>query len=103
MIYIDPRAGSSALKAQLPRALVGENSNIPSDVEFVGYGPDGPMLIGIEYKSVSDCLTSMTDGRLTGTQLPRMRESYDRRYLLIEGPLRVSADGILETKEFNPN
>lgn len=103
-IYVDDRAGSVNLIPYL-RALCStvrvEKGRYDADVEFAGNISTGPAPIGIEYKTLSDCLTSMTDGRLTGTQLPRMRESYPRRYLLIEGPTRVSDDGILETKVFD--
>jgi ERCC4-type nuclease len=59
-------------------------------------------LAGIEYKTIPDFLTSSTDGRLTGTQLPRMLGAYTRLYLLLEGPIRVTCDGLLELQEFNP-
>ena len=99
-ILLDPRAGSSLLKPYLQAmgAHVDDSQQIPADFAFVGNGPDGLIPIGGEYKLVStgDIFTSMSDGRLTGTQLARMLPIYPRRYLLIEGPTRVAEDGTLE-------
>lgn len=99
-IYLDPRAGSQQLLSALRSFDVAVDSSrqLDADVEFLAWGPDGPMLAGIEYKllSTGDMLTSMTDGRLTGTQLPRMMAAYQRLYLLVEGPRRVDDEGVLE-------
>jgi len=99
-ILLDPRAGSSALKPYLEAlgAHVDMSQQIPADFAFVGHGPDGLMLVGGEYKltSTGDIFTSMSDGRLTGMQLPTMARCYDRRYLLVEGPTRMALDGSLE-------
>jgi ERCC4-type nuclease len=99
-LLLDPRRGSADLKPYL-RALgarVEDAQQIPADVALVGSGPDGLMPVGIEYKltATGDIFTSLADGRLTGTQLPRMLAVYPRRYLLIEGPTRVAEDGTLE-------
>ena len=76
-----------------------------SDVEFLGSTPLGPLTpIGIEHKSAvtGDIFTSMTDGRLNGTQMQTMVSHYPYvRYLIIEGNLRRSKDGILEIFKFD--
>lgn len=99
-LYIDSRAGSLQLAHHIDRKLVPsvKLGQFDADAEWLGNGPDGPMPIGVEYKSAitGDIFTSMTDGRLTGTQLPRMRQTYQRIYLLIEGAMRVTKDGIIE-------
>jgi len=73
-------------------------TQIPADIASAGYGPQGLMLIGMEYKltATGDIFTSMSDGRLTGTQLPTLVSNFERRYLLVEGPTRMAPDGGLE-------
>ena len=61
------------------------------DVMITGNGPDGGSLsIGIEVKSITDALTSISTGRLGATQLPRMIKcgAYDHVVLLIYGGYR---------------
>jgi len=97
-IYVDNRAGSVALANYIqPRSLV-QLGQFNADIEFLGWLPDGPAAIGIEYKTTrsSDIFNSLMDGRLTGTQIPRMVSTYPVRYLLIEGPVRATSDGLLE-------
>lgn len=68
------------------------------DVAFLGRGVDDvPVSIGIERKRLSDMLTSMTTGRLSGHQLPGLANCYDVVYLVVEGLCRPNPkDGILE-------
>lgn len=49
-------------------------------------------LFGIERKTVSDFLGSLSDGRLV-SQLARMRGSYTIQGLMIEGRLEITGDG----------
>ena len=101
-ILIDPRAGSKALAEHIPAPLcLLSPVNLDADFEFAASGPDGIMPVGGEYKTMSDFLTSVTDGRLCGTQLPRMLRTYSRVYLLIEGETRTSDTGILETRQWD--
>lgn len=65
------------------------------DVMFLGKGPAGPLLIGIEYKKLSDLLQSWYDNRLLGHQLPGMQNSFDINYLLVEGVYSCDTDGSL--------
>src|ERR1043165_4654864 len=103
-ILIDPRSGSKSLADHIPPALCQlSKDNLDGDFEFAASGPNGLIMpAGGEYKTISDFLTSSTDGRLWGTQLPRMLRSYSRVYLIIEGATRVSESGILETKQLDP-
>lgn len=88
MILVDSRAGSKDLVRPLVQmGLDVEETTLDfGDLAFSGRGEGGaPLLIGIEHKKVSDLLQSMTTGRLQGHQLLGMVNSYDRRYLIIEG------------------
>lgn len=102
------RRGARELKAALESAGARVIEGIfPSDVEFLGntaFGECTP--IGIEHKSAStgDAFTSLTDGRITGEQLPRMVEHYPAvRYLIIEGNTRRAKDGTLELHKYWPD
>lgn len=111
MILIDSSAGSKELVNYTPlndpklACLVNLSSSSTSsvgskssaDVSFVGNGPDGQEVIGIEFKSLSDLLSSIHSGKLQDTQLPELRREYDRPYLLYYGEYRCSEDGYLET------
>lgn len=95
MILIDDRAGSGPLAAhikgsQLCRLEYG-------DASFGGNGPDGPVLIGIEVKTVSDILSCIHDGRFAGHQLPGMQDAYDYIWLIINGEYRAeNPSGLLQ-------
>lgn len=71
------------------------------DFWFLGWHVDGtPQRIGGEVKRVSsDLLSSIQDGSLTGAvtgRLIRMREQYDRVYLVHVGHYRPSPEGLLQ-------
>lgn len=60
------------------------------DASFIGNGPDGPVIVGIERKKLHDILHCVDDGRLSGHQLVGMRGpvsegGYDVRVLMVEG------------------
>lgn len=98
-ILLDPRetATRSLLShiRQLGRPC--EHATLRSgDIHFMGHGPQSPWRVGIERKSVLDLATCMDTGRLTGVQLPRLKEDYDVIYLLIEGGMRRRRTGELE-------
>lgn len=63
-----------------------------ADVCFTGNGSDGPVLIGIELKSIPDLLSSASSGRLQATQIPAMLAQYSISYLLYYGEYRASSD-----------
>lgn len=66
------------------------------DAVFEGRGPEGPIGIGIERKTLSDILQSIDDARLGGHQLVGMRHEYQVRVLLVEGHWKAhDPDGLL--------
>jgi len=92
---VDNRQGSGEL-APLITSPHGLCRLEYADFAFGGNGPDGPVDIGIERKSLRDLLSSMTSGRLSGHQLIGITKAYDRVYILVEGVWRVGAkDGLL--------
>lgn len=89
-IFVDYRDGSKDLVHYIdPRSLT-QLGEYDADAEFLGFRESStPVRVGIEYKKLDDVLKCIDDGRFTGTQLPRMMESYDRLYLVIEGDYDV--------------
>lgn len=63
------------------------------EADFVLADPDG-CLLGIERKTVGDFLSSLGDGRLVA-QVTRMKTSYPRQGLIVEGPYTVTGDGYM--------
>jgi len=106
MILIDHSTGSKDLinypPLNDPATACKVNLSISSDtkssvdVAFSGQGPEGKLMIGIEFKSLSDLLSSIEDGRLPATQLRAMKEEYQICYLLFYGEYRCGPDGYLE-------
>jgi ERCC4-type nuclease len=96
-LIVDPRAGSKDLIPHL-RALgvkcVEERMEY-GDVAFVGNGPDGPMPIGLEHKSVADVLDCILSGRFAARQLPGLLDSYAQVWLVVEGAFRPGPAGEL--------
>lgn len=94
MISIDYREGSKELVPVLSRmgVKVKEEYLAFGDVQFLGKGPEGLLLIGIEYKKLSDLMQSLMDNRLLGHQLPGMMNAYDVNYLLVEGVYSCAED-----------
>jgi ERCC4-type nuclease len=97
VITIDNREGSKELIPVLSKMGLPVRSDYIAygDVMFLGQGPDGPLLIGIEYKKLSDLLQSWFDNRLLGHQLPGMQNAYDINYLLIEGIYSCDEEGLI--------
>jgi len=96
-VLVSNAAGSKDLVLYPPLDTYGALCNLPStDVSFVGNGPDGPLLIGVEVKSLSDLLSSVDCGRLQATQIPKLLESHNICWLLIYGEYRCTSDGKLE-------
>lgn len=97
MILIDNRTGSKELHPLLngiDRTLCRLEFG---DVYFRGRGPDGGIGIAFERKTVHDLLSSMQSGKLSGRQIPGMRDDYDRVYVVLEGYWRPNPnDGTLE-------
>lgn len=99
MILVDPRVGSGDLEPHL-RALQVPAELYPlefADAMFLGRGPDGvDVAVGIEIKTVSDLVNSLTSGRLAGHQIPGLVATYHWVWLLIEGGMRCGKSGELE-------
>jgi ERCC4-type nuclease len=102
VILLDRRIGSSDLYQPL-RAFgldVHLTTLESADVAWLGRGlGDEPVPIGVEIKRIGDLLTSITTGRLSGHQLPKLINEYRHCWLLIEGQYRSGAEGLLETKQ----
>lgn len=64
------------------------------DLMFIGNGPEGEVTVGIEFKKIRDLLQSIRTGRYQGHQLLGM-QSYDFRYLLVEGDYRSNEQGLV--------
>src|SRR5437016_923212 len=99
ILLIDDRIGSRELLPHFKSFDVRtEVCHLESaDAAFVGYGPDGPIYIGIERKVISDLVASIRSKRLSGHQLAGLIENYDVSILLVEGIYRPGANGELET------
>lgn len=96
-LTVDPRAGSRDLIPHLRRlgVKVEEERMTYGDIAFVGNGPDGPIPVGIEHKSVSDVLQCIGSGRFAGHQLPGLLDSYADVWLLVEGAFHCGPSGEL--------
>lgn len=97
-ILIDNRAGSSDLISYPPLNVHGELCRLSAgDISITGNGPRGPVRIGVEVKSITDLISSFSNGRLQDTQIPGMQKEYDVLWLLYYGVYRPSpVDGSLE-------
>lgn len=87
MILVDDRIGSADLMGHLRHwHLPCEMTRLEyGDAAFVGNGPNGPIPIGVEIKTVHDALACMSDGRFSGRQLPGLVATYERVWLFVEG------------------
>jgi ERCC4-type nuclease len=99
-LTIDTRAGSQDLILPLQQlgVSVSPGNLAAGDAEFVGNGPEGPVVCLVEYKKLGDLFQCMRDGRFAD-QLRKMKEAGDYSWLLIEGRLRGFAPGsVLHTQ-----
>ena len=98
MITVDSREGSKELVPVLSKMGVPVRMDYLAygDVMFLGKGPEGGTLVGIEYKKLSDLLQSWNDGRLLGHQLPGMMNAYEVNYLLVEGVYSCNTEGQIQ-------
>lgn len=87
MILIDDRQGSGEFDSLIsaPHVLCRLEY---ADFAWPGSGPDGPVDVGVERKSLLDLLQSISSGRLSGHQIIGLTQSYDHVYLLVEGVWR---------------
>ena len=107
MILIDPRFGSQREGQQSSHDIAGaltalgvavESASLDfGDFAFLGNGPDGPIWVGVELKTIPDFVNGMLSGRLAGHQIPGLVERYQRVYLIVEGFYRAKrGSGLLE-------
>jgi len=95
LILTDDRTGSVEIAPLLQNPMVCRLEY--ADFAWSGNGPDGPVNVGIERKTVHDFLQSMTTGRLSGHQLIGLTQQYDWVYVLVEGIWRPDRkSGILQ-------
>jgi ERCC4-type nuclease len=97
MLLVDPRDGSKELFTPLQAAgLPVELVTIDADLAFIGKGYEGKSVdVGVEFKTLNECVAAMRTERLQGVQAPRMVDVYDYRYLLVEGELLFNKTGQL--------
>jgi ERCC4-type nuclease len=68
------------------------------DYAWIGRGEGGKEVhVGIERKEIHDLLSSLRSGRLAGHQLEGMVNTYEFRWLLVEGEWRVDRKGLIRT------
>lgn len=101
MILVDDRTGSKEFLN--PLRHLGAQASIDrldaADFCFQGNGPDGPVVIGVERKTVSDLIDSMRGNRLSGHQVRLLSSCYDLQFLIVEGQFRPNAEShMLETR-----
>jgi len=97
MIVIDNRKGSGELIKYFPASLAYLDTLDFADFVFIGNGPSGPVTIGVERKVMSDLISSMTSGRLSGHQLPGLLSTYNYIWIIIEGIWQTSpTDGLIQ-------
>ena len=102
MMLVDNQSGSRDLYPYIlaldPTAILTRIDPPYGDVVWSGDGPDGPLSVAVEYKKISEVLGAITgDGRFGGHQVAGLIQHYDRRYLLIEGRIRMDRNtGIIQ-------
>lgn len=96
---LDKKTGQYvAVGRQLSRLTTSRGEGGP-DVLIAGNGPNGPLLVAVEVKSLRDLLASADSGRLQAHgegQLQAMLTDYAQSWLLWYGVVRASDDGYLE-------
>jgi ERCC4-type nuclease len=100
MILVDHAVGSVELIEPLCRmGLPAEKIVQPfGDVAFEGKGAGGKsVMVGIELKTVGDLISSLRSNRIND-QLQGLIQTYDHRWLVIEGEWRVDKMGLVMTQ-----
>lgn len=98
LLLVDTQGGPQCSSAEMLTYLadVGVESYLHSgDIAFAGNGPNGDLMVGVEVKKVADLVSSIETGRLADTQMPRMRDDYQQKYILIIGQWGCNEDGEL--------
>lgn len=97
MIYVDLNKGSIELLPHILRIGVkAERADLSSaDFCFEGNGPNGPINIGVERKTLHDMLDCIESGRYNRQRID-MSQLYDISILMVEGHWRPhDPDGLL--------
>jgi ERCC4-type nuclease len=101
-LYVDDREKRNARGQEIFSALrflhlpVDKTRLEFGDAAFIGEGPRGKVMVGVERKTIRDLMNSFVSKRLQTTQLPGMAKAYDYRWLVVEGLWRPSQDNIIE-------
>jgi ERCC4-type nuclease len=100
VVYLDDRIGSKELERYFsPYDVPVESTRLEfGDACWVGKGPEGDCMIGLERKRITDMVQSMRERRLSGKQLPGLMTTYDFNYLVVEGYFRPGNRGELEER-----
>lgn len=99
MILVDSRSGSRELLPYLKALRTPAKHTMLEYGDFAMKlrGPDDELVtVGLERKTLSDLVTSIQSGRLSGHQLPGLVKAYDFPLLIIEGTWRPAVDGSIE-------
>lgn len=112
MILVDPRVGRkngqtsaerldtivNSLRRKVNCTVRGAKPRLNSgDFAFEGNGPDGSMMIGVEWKTVGDACGSMRTDRLAADQLKAMSDDYGMSFVVLQGLWRPGNNGVLMT------
>ena len=92
MIYVDIHEPKKIKEGLQGYGAKEENLHF-GDYAFMGNGPDGKVLVGIERKSITDLINSIISGRLSGHQLPGLTKTFEYPYLLVEGIWKLDYEG----------
>lgn len=97
MILVDSRIGSAEVAPYITRNRVPvEKVTLEyGDFAIEGNGKNGKINIGIERKTLHDCLHCIDDARYTAHQRPGMLGLYDQSFLIVEGCWKPHEDGTL--------
>lgn len=89
-MVIDSSVGSHELARYFPKD-VAEVSRVEfADFLWEGRGETGNVICCAERKTISDLIQCITDNRFIGDQVPKMVESSNVQYLIIEGEYRCN-------------
>ncbi len=96
MILVDRRKGSAELDRHFRGRVLTDVVELPyGDFAFNSH-PDDCFMVGIERKTIGDLIDSFRSGRLADHQLSGMAEMYKYSFIVVEGIIRRSENGLLE-------
>jgi ERCC4-type nuclease len=97
-IVLDPRIGSGELLPYFkPYDVEVQVQQLEyADMCFWGSGHDGPVMVGMERKIITDLIASMRSNRLSGYQLPGLMQACGFVYIVVEGIWQCGKGGEIE-------